>query len=126
MNQIAGAGAAATIPVVWSFFGFDFQAGPVIVGVCAVVITRLTITLNSKTRPRIVLDVLVTSLCALLTALWIQAHTLDLLKAGVTGIGIASLGLGVIGIAKSQVGTALRLGIQTALKALAGSDTTKP
>ena len=126
MNQAASAGAGATIPVVWSFLGFDFQAGPVIVGVCAVILTRLLITLNSTGRRRIIVDALVCALSALITALWIQAHSLDLLQSGLTGIGFGALGLGILGIAKSQVGAALRVGIQTALKALANGSEPKP
>jgi small neutral amino acid transporter SnatA (MarC family) len=124
VNQVATVGAAVSIPVVWSFLGFDIQAGPAIVGVCAVIITRLIVTLNSKGRRRIALDVLVTALCALLTLLWIQAHTLDLLKSGVTGIGIASAGLGMIGIAKSALLGPLRAGIRAAIHAAdnAGGD----
>ena len=126
MNHPAAAGAAVSVPVVWSFLGFDFQAGPVIVGICAVILTRLLITLNSKGGRRVLADVLVTALSALVTALWIQSHTLDLLQSGLTGIGFGALGLGIIVIAKSQLGAAMRAGIQTALKALANGSDPKP
>lgn len=126
MNQAAAAGAAVSVPVVWSFLGFDFQAGPVIVGICAVLLTRLLITLNSRGRRRILVDVLVTALSALITALWIQAHTLDLLQSGVSGIGFGALGLGIIGIAKSQIGNAIKVAAQAALKTLANGSDPKP
>jgi hypothetical protein len=126
VNQVAAAGAAVSVPVVWSFLGFDFQAGPVIVGICAVIITRMLITFTSAGRRRLVVDVLVTALSALITALWIQAHMLDLLQSGVTGIGFGALGLGIIGAIKSQFATALRVGIQTALRALAAPTDPKP
>lgn len=113
MNQSAAAGAAVTgsisaIPVVWDFLGYHFPAGPLIVGILAVIITRCIVYLNTKGRKQVILDLAVCALCMLLTALWIQANQLDLLKAGVTGIGIGSVGIGIVGIAKSAFAGRMR------------------
>lgn len=109
----AGAGAAITVPVaaepvVWDFLGYSYHPGPVIVGVCAVAITRSIIFLQTTGRRQFVLDVFVSLLCALLTALWVQSHDLELLQAGLTGIGIAGIGIGIISIAKGAVAGRLR------------------
>ncbi|TZG23734.1 hypothetical protein, partial [Sphingomonas montanisoli] len=88
-------------PVVWDFLGYHFPAGPLVVGILAVIITRCIVFLNTRGHRQLFLDLFVSALCALLTAIWVQGHDLDLLAAGVSGIGIASLGIGVISVAKS-------------------------
>jgi hypothetical protein len=95
---------ASREPVIWWIFGEPFHAGPTIVCICAVIITRVIIGLQAKGRAQWVLDCAITLLCLLVTVLWVQAQGLELLAAGITGIGIGSLGAGVIGFAKSQVG----------------------
>jgi uncharacterized membrane protein len=114
-----GAAASASIPVVWDFLGYNFQAGPLIVAVCATLMTRLIVSLNTKTRPRIVLDVAVTALSVLVSALWVQANSLALLPAGVSGITFGALGIGIIGMAKSQAASAVRAALGTLLRGLA-------
>lgn len=127
MIRPAAAGAAAalplvTAPVTWDFLGYPYQPGPVLVSVLAVAITRAILFIQNDSRRQLALDILVTALCALVSALWTQAHSLGLLAAGITGIGVSAIGLGIIGMAKGQVGAALKAGLQTMLKALAGSD----
>jgi len=122
---VAGAAAAtpiATAPVTWDFLGYSYHPGPVLISIIAVAITRAIVFLQTKGRRQVVLDVLVSMLCALIAALWTQAHSLDLLQAGVTGIGVAAIGLGIISMAKGQVGAALREGFQAMLKVLAGTN----
>ncbi|WP_184023579.1 hypothetical protein [Sphingomonas yantingensis] len=125
VRLLAAAGAAATIPVAtqpvtWDFLGYPYQPGPVFISIIAVAITRAIVFLQTKGRRQILLDVLISTLCALVAALWTQAHELGLLAAGVTGIGIAAIGIGIISMAKGQVGAAIRTGAQAMLKALAG------
>lgn len=120
MNQTAAAGAAVTgsitaVPVVWDFLGYHFPAGPLIVGILAVIITRCIVYLNTSGRKQVILDLAVCALCILLTALWVQAQQLDLLKAGVTGIGIGSLGIGIVGIAKSAIAGRMRAAVDAFL-----------
>lgn len=127
MRLAAAAGAAVTTlpmasPVTWDFLGYSYHPGPVLVSVLAVAITRAIVFLQTTGRRQVVLDVLVSMLCALVAALWTQAHLLDLLQAGITGIGVAAVGIGLIGIAKGQIGAGIRAGIQTMLKAWASAD----
>lgn len=118
MNASAAGGAAASIsvPVVWDFLGYHVQAGPLIVCVCATLLTRLIVSLNTKGGHRWLLDFAVTLLSVLVAALWVQAHDLALLQAGVTGISSGALGISIISIAKSQASIALRAAFGTFLR----------
>lgn len=119
----AGAAAAVPIPVVWSIAGYQFQAGPLVVTVGIVLITRLCVYLNTQGRKQVALDLAVTALCSVIAALWTQAHQLDLLPAGVSAMTIAGIGYGLIGMAKSQMMTALREGLFAVIRALPASST---
>ncbi len=109
LRIIAGVGAvgmgtfAAREPVVWWIAGYPFVAGPMVVCIMAVIITRVVIGLQAHTKGQWALDVAISALCLLVSVLWVQAHDLDLLKAGITGIGIGATGAGIIGFAKSAV-----------------------
>lgn len=125
MIRQAAAGAAATvpIPVVWDLFGlgYKFAAGPFIVSVLMVLITRLCVYLNTKGRRQVTLDIAVTALCSVVAALWTQAHSLDLLPAAISAMTIAAIGYGLIGMAKSQFVTALREAVATFLRGIAAA-----
>lgn len=95
---------ASREPVIWWIFGEPFHAGPIIVCICGVIITRVIIGLQARGKAQWTLDIAITALCLLVATLWVQAQELELLAAGITGIGVGSLGAGVIGIAKSAVG----------------------
>jgi hypothetical protein len=117
-------GAAATVaalPVVWDFLGYHFEAGPFVVAVCATLMTRLIVSLNTKGKHRWGLDVTVTGLSVLVAVLWVQANRLPLLPAGISGIAFGALGIGIIGLAKSQMGIAFKAAIQTFAKGIAGT-----
>jgi hypothetical protein len=90
-------------PVVWWIVGYPFPAGPMVVCILAVIITRVVIGLQAQGRAQWALDAAITALCLLVTVLWVQSHQLELLPAGITGIGIGSAGAGLIGFAKSAV-----------------------
>lgn len=132
MRGAAAAGAAATTlpiasaPVTWDFLGYSYHPGPVLIAIIAVAITRAIVYLQTTGRRQIALDVLVSMLCALVAALWTQAHSLDLLQAGLTGIGAGAIGIGIIGIVKGQIGIAFRTGLQAMLRALAGGAPPSP
>lgn len=127
MRGAAAAGAAAStlpiasVPVTYDFLGYPYHPGPVLIAIIAVAITRAIVFLQTTGRRQIVLDVFVSLLCALVAALWTQAHSLDLLQAGLTGIGSGAIGIGIIGIVKGQIGAAFRTGIQAMLRSLAGT-----
>jgi hypothetical protein len=105
---VMGAAAMGSVisqkPVVWWPFGYSFPAGPLVICILAVIITRVVIGLQAKGKAQWALDGAITALCLLVTVLWVQAHQLDLLAAGITGIGIGGIGAGIIGIAKGAVG----------------------
>lgn len=96
--------ATATKPVVWYLFGEPFPAGPTVVCLCAVIITRIIIGLQAKGKAQWTLDIAVSLLCLLVAVLWVQEHELSLLSAGITGIGVGSLGASIIGIAQRVIG----------------------
>lgn len=109
----ATAATVATIslpaePVVWHFFGVPFQAGPLVVGLCAVAITRCIVFLQTKGKRQLALDIFVSLLCALVTAVWIQDSGLTMRGAGAVGIGVASVGIGIVGIARGAVAGRLK------------------
>jgi hypothetical protein len=117
---VAGAGTGVGVPVVWDFLGYHFEAGPLVVTVCATLMTRLIVSLNTSGRRKLTLDVAVTILSVLVSALWVQANDLALLPAGLTGIGFGALGVGIISAAKSQAAAALREAAQTFLRSMSG------
>lgn len=108
LGAALGAAAMTSIvsrePVIWWIFGEPFHAGPTIVCICGVIITRVIIGLQAKGKAQWTLDIAITALCLLVATLWVQAQNLELLAAGITGIGVGSLGAGLIGIAKSAIG----------------------
>lgn len=127
MRFAAAVGAAVTTPpalapVTWDFLGYPYHPGPIGISIIAVIITRAIVFLQTTGSKQILLDAFVSMLCILVAVLWTQAHSLDLLQAGLTGIGVAAIGIGIIGIAKGQVGAAFRAGAQAMLKALAGTN----
>lgn len=115
-----GAGAASVgVPVIWDFLGYKFEAGPLIVTVCATLMTRLIVSLNTSGHRRLTLDIVVTGLSVLVSALWVQAHQLELLPAGITGIMFGAVGIGIIGLAKSQATAAFQAALQTFFRNIA-------
>lgn len=74
-----------------------------VVCMMAVFITRIVIRPQAKSKGQWALDFAITALCLLITVLWVQAHQLELLAAGITGIGIGAAGASIIGFAKSAV-----------------------
>lgn len=121
MGAAAMGSVVSREPVIWWIFGEPFHAGPTVVCICAVIITRVIIGLQAKGKAQWALDVAVTMLCLLVSILWVQAQELELLAAGITGIGIGGIGAGIIGIAKGAVGGRFK----TALDAFFGT-TGKP
>ena len=103
MGAAALGSVASQKPVIWWLFGYPFPAGPMVICILAVIITRVVIGLQAKGKAQWALDGAITALCLLVTVLWVQAHQLELLAAGITGIGIGGIGAGIISIAKSEI-----------------------
>lgn len=119
LGAALGAAAMTSIasrePVIWWIFGEPFHAGPTVVCICAVIITRVIIGLQAKGRAQVALDISITLLSLLVATLWVQDQQLELLAAGITGIGIGSLGAGIISIAKGAIGGRVRAAIDAFL-----------
>ncbi len=103
MKEAAVAAApSVTVPVVWSFLGYHFPAGSMIVGLLACLMVRLFITLDAPGPKRWLLDGIVTGLAMLVTAVWIAEHQVDLFAALGTGGTAGAVGAGIISFFKRR------------------------
>ena len=85
-----------SVPVIWSFLGYSFPAGSMIVGLLACLMIRLFITLDTPGPKRWLLDAIVTGIAMLVTAVWIAEHQVDLFAALGTGGALGAIGTGII------------------------------
>ena len=76
-----------SVPVIWSFLGYSFPAGSMIVGLLACLMVRLFITLDTPGPKRWALDAIVTGIAMLVTAVWIAEQQVNLFAALGTGGG---------------------------------------
>lgn len=97
-----GVVAAAPVPVVWSFLGYHFPAGSMLVGLLACLMVRLFITLDAPGPKRWLLDGIVTGMALLVTAVWIAEHQVDLFAALGTGGTAGAVGAGIISFFKRR------------------------
>lgn len=96
------AAPGVTVPVVWSFLGYHFPAGSMIVGLLACLMIRLFITLDTPGPKRWILDAIVTGMAMLVTAVWIAEHQVDLFAALGTGGTAGAIGAGIISFFKRR------------------------
>lgn len=101
-EQAISAAPGVTVPVVWSFLGYHFPAGSMIVGLLACLMVRLFITLDTPGPKRWLLDGIVTGLAMLVTAVWIAEHQVDLFAALGTGGAAGGVGAGIISFFKRR------------------------
>jgi hypothetical protein len=99
---VVAAAAPLTVPVVWSFLGYSFPAGSMIVGLLACLMVRLFITLDAPGPKRWLLDGIVTGLSLLVTAVWIAEHQVDLFAALGSGGMAGAIGAGIISFFKRR------------------------
>jgi len=85
-----------SVPVIWSFLGYSFPAGSMIVGLLACLMIRLFITLDTPGPKRWLLDMITTGIAMLVTAVWIAEHQVDLFAALGTGGALSAIGTGII------------------------------
>ncbi len=85
-----------SVPVIWSFLGYSFPAGSMIVGLLACLMIRLFITLDTPGPKRWLLDMIITGIAMLVTAVWIAEHQVDLFSALGTGGALGAIGTGII------------------------------
>lgn len=101
-EQALSAAPGVTVPVVWSFLGYHFPAGSMIVGLLACLMVRLFITLDTPGPKRWLLDAIVTGIAMLVTAVWIAEHQVDLFAALGTGGTAGAVGAGIISFFKRR------------------------
>lgn len=101
-EQAVSAVPGVTVPVVWSFLGYHFPAGSMIVGLLACLMVRLFITLDTPGPKRWLLDGVVTGIAMLTTAVWIAEHQVDLFAALGTGGSCGAVGAGIISFFKRR------------------------
>lgn len=101
-EQAMSAAPGVTVPVVWSFLGYHFPAGSMIVGLLACLMVRLFITLDTPGPKRWLLDAIVTGIAMLVTAVWIAEHQVDLFAALGTGGTAGAVGAGIISFFKRR------------------------
>lgn len=99
---VVAAAPPLTVPVVWSFLGYSFPAGSMIVGLLACLMVRLFITLDTPGPKRWLLDGIVTGIALLVTAVWIAEHQVDLFAALGTGGTAGAVGAGIISFFKRR------------------------
>lgn len=85
-----------SVPVIWSFMGYSFPAGSMIVGLLACLMIRLFITLDTPGPKRWLLDMIITGIAMLVTAVWIAEQQVDLFAALGTGGALGAIGTGII------------------------------
>jgi hypothetical protein len=95
-EQVASAAPSVTVPVVWSFLGYHFPAGSMVVGLLACLMVRLFITLDTPGPKRWLLDGVITGIAMLVTAVWIAEQQVDLFAALGTGGMTGAIGTGII------------------------------
>lgn len=87
---------SVSAPVIWSFMGYSFPAGSMIVGLLACLMIRLFITLDTPGPKRWLLDMIITGIAMLVTAVWIAEQQVDLFAALGTGGALGAIGTGII------------------------------
>jgi hypothetical protein len=103
MREAALAAAPpVAVPVVWSFLGYHFPAGSMVVGLLACLMVRLFITLDQPGPKRWLIDGVVTGLALLVTAVWIADQQVDLFAALGTGGTAGAIGAGIISFFKRR------------------------
>lgn len=98
-----GATVATSQPVVWDFFGYPFEAGSMIAGVCACLAVRFYVSAKAGKEHRLTLDLPVTALMLMCTAGAVMRFRPDPALAILYGTGLGALGVGFITIALNFV-----------------------
>ncbi|KQN91543.1 hypothetical protein ASE90_01680 [Sphingomonas sp. Leaf67] len=103
MGQDRGATMAVSVPTVWHFLGYPFEAGSMIAAICACVAVRFYVVQTDRKAHRWTVDVPVSVLTLLFTAGLVISQRPEPLWALMTGTGIGALGAGIISIALTWV-----------------------
>lgn len=102
----------------WCGLGLNVPVAPTIVAMFAVIMVRILVWTKTKS---ILWNGTVCALAMLAVFVTIEGSDINVFRAFWYGVGYGAIGVGIIEIGKSQLVTALRVGLQTALRNLAGS-----
>lgn len=103
MGQDKGATVAVSVPTVWHFLGYPFEAGSMIAAICACIAVRFYVVQTDRKAHRWTVDVPVSALTLLFTAGMVISQRPEPLWALMAGTGIGALGAGIISIALNWV-----------------------
>ncbi len=98
-----GATTATSVPLIWHFAGYPFEAGSMIAAICACLAVRFYVAQTDRQQHRWTVDAPVTVLALLFTAGAVIRLRPDPALALVYGTGLGALGVGIITIALNFV-----------------------
>lgn len=98
-----GATTATSVPLIWHFAGYPFEAGSMIAAICACLAVRFYVAQTDRLQHRWTVDAPVTVLALLFTAGAVIRLRPDPALALVYGTGLGALGVGIITIALNFV-----------------------
>ena len=116
---IKGCAAAAGI---YCGLGLQVPVAPTIVAVAAVGLVRILVWTRTQS---VVWNLTVCALAMLAAFATVEGSTINVFRAFWLGVGYGALGVGIIEIGKSAVGTALRNGLRTVAKGVLGPEPEK-
>lgn len=98
-----GATTATSVPLIWHFAGYPFEAGSMIAAICACIAVRFYVAQTDRQQHRWTVDAPVTVLALLFTAGAVIRLRPDPALALMFGTGLGALGVGIITIALNFV-----------------------
>lgn len=98
-----GATVTTSVPLIWHFVGYPFEAGSMIAAICACLAVRFYVTQTDADRHRWTVDLPVTALTLLFTAGAVIRLRPDPAMALMYGTGLGALGASIITIALAFV-----------------------
>jgi hypothetical protein len=108
---------------VYCGLGLEVPVAPTIVAMFAVVLVRVLVWTPARSIPWNVAVCLLAMLAAFAS---VEGSQLSVFRAFWLGVGYGALGVGIIEIGKSAVGTALRDGLRTVAKGVLGTKDATP
>lgn len=120
MSAITKSCAAAA--GVYCGLGLQVPVAPTIVACFAVILVRVLVWTRTQS---ILWNLTVCALAMLAAFVTVEGSTLNVFRAFWLGVGYGALGVSIIEIGKSAVGTALRDGLRTVAKGVLGGEPKK-
>ena len=116
-SAVATSKAIPDGPVIFDLGGISVPIVPALIGVLTALLVRIIVITSPKARPQgrnlRAYNISITLLTMLGTAVYVADRQLGPGAAFGTGLGCGALGVGLVELGKSQLGAALRAGLQT-------------